>query len=183
MVNFLDMMKDYIEKARARVAAAEQAHRMAIAELQAANSDLVVWNNAYTLAVKEREKWKVDSRQTELPMEMPKVEPAPEAANVNPEQEQPQTAQTSINKTAKVREILGEHATGITPGQLWIEVKDFQVSRPYLYSVLKRLRDNDEVAQRRGGKYVLKQTPVEVKPDEMEGTTVFGGVTLHEIDP
>jgi hypothetical protein len=172
MATFLEMMKDYVETARMRLGAAEQAHKESAAELQAAASDFAIWNNAYTLAQKEREKWQAEARETQLPMDLPGVAEAKDTAKDDASEEP--VSQPEINKTDKVREVLGLHVSGITPAQLWGAVKVFDVSRPYLYSVLKRLRDNDEVSVRKGGKYVLKPKPViEVKPEEgVEGMTV-----------
>lgn len=170
MATFVETMKEYVDKARARLAAAEQVHRAASAELMAASSDFAVWNNAYTLAVKEREKWEAEAKETQqqLPMDLPDTTSLSfEPSNVADEHNH----SVEINKTAKVREVLAAHQTGITPGQLWLNVKDFQVSRAYLYSVLKRFRDNDEVTVRRG-KYMLKPKPIEAKPIEGEALTI-----------
>jgi hypothetical protein len=52
----------------------------------------------------------------------------------------------------------------MTPADLWKAHKEEISSRPYLYSILKRMRDKDEVALRRG-KYVLKPKPSEVRPE------------------
>ena len=159
-----------MENARARLAAAEHAQRLAVAELQAANSDLLIWNNAYMLALKEKEKWQAGAKEMQpvLPMELP--EAAAETVAETLEAPADEAHAPEVNKTEKVRDALREHATGITPAQLWVEVKDFQVSRPYLYSVLKRLRDNDEVSVRRGGKYILKPKPTEL--EELTGTVI-----------
>jgi hypothetical protein len=61
-----------------------------------------------------------------------------------------------VKKTALIRDTLRQHA-GMTPGELFDVVKS-HVGRPYVYSVLKRLRDNEEVIVRRK-KYYLKPTP------------------------
>jgi hypothetical protein len=58
------------------------------------------------------------------------------------------------NKTEMIREVLRQHTNGITPAQVWINVKD-KVGRNYVYSVLKRMKDKDEVKERRG-KYYLQ---------------------------
>jgi len=166
MLSFLDSMKEYVDKARQRAALAEDAYRTAASEFQAASNDLTIWSNAYALALKERERWQAEARetQTQLPMELPD---AGENARQPPSipVEQPRTEE--INKAAKVREILAARG-GITPAELWMEVKDFNMTRPYLYSVLKRLRDNNEVAVRKNGKYMLKPRAAEGKSEEME---------------
>lgn len=166
MVPFLETMREYVEKARRRLAAAEQAQKEAAAEWQAATSDFAIWNNAFTLAQKEREEWQAKARETQLPMNLPGIVAARDTPKSDVDADVEKLLIPEVNKTEKVREILGAHITGITPAQLWVEVKDFQVSRPYLYSVLKRLRDSEEVSVRKGGKYVLKPKPVEVKPEE-----------------
>ena len=55
------MMREYVENARLRVATAEQTYKAAADEWQEANRDFNVWNNAYTLAVKDQEKWKASA--------------------------------------------------------------------------------------------------------------------------
>lgn len=63
-----------------------------------------------------------------------------------------------INKTKLIRDALRQHP-GATPSDLFESVKA-HVGRAYLYSVLKRLRDNEEVIFRRK-KYFLKDIPKE----------------------
>jgi hypothetical protein len=58
-----------------------------------------------------------------------------------------------MNKTTLIREVLRQHPNGVTPVDVWKEVKD-RVARPYVYSVLKRMKDKKQVAVRRG-KYFL----------------------------
>jgi hypothetical protein len=65
-----------------------------------------------------------------------------------------------IQKTELIRETLRQHS-GMTPAELYSVVKS-HVARPYLYSVLKRLRDKEEVVVRRK-KYHIKPTP---KPED-----------------
>ena len=69
-----------------------------------------------------------------------------------------------ISKTEAVRELLREHPAGLTSPDLWkgFQIKVPNTERAYLYSVLKRLRDKDEVMVRRG-KYMLKIKPSEIK--------------------
>jgi hypothetical protein len=56
---------------------------------------------------------------------------------------------SEINKTDMVREILRQHPAGITPTEIWKEVKNQMSHRAYLYSILGRLKDRDEVLVRR----------------------------------
>ncbi len=178
MPTILEALKERVEIARARVTTAQQAFQLAHVELQAANSDLAVWNNAVMLEQREEEKRisavrEVQERQYTLPdIPSPSAERyVVEAVVSHPDSDHLQSFGAAINKTERVRETLRSHVGGITPAGLWIELKDHLSSRAYLYSILKRLRDNEEVTQRRG-KYILKPKPVEVKTDEVEGMTV-----------
>jgi hypothetical protein len=60
------------------------------------------------------------------------------------------------NKTELIRAILRQNPAGLTPPQIWGLVSAHFKHRPYLYSVLKRLKDHDEVITRRN-KYLLRQ--------------------------
>lgn len=66
------------------------------------------------------------------------------------------------NKTEIVREILQQHPNGITPNDLWKSVSSQIAYRPYLYSILKRLKDKGDVLQKRK-KYFPKLVS---KPEE-----------------
>jgi len=63
---------------------------------------------------------------------------------------------SGTNKTEMIRELLRQNPAGLTPPQIWQQVTKQFKHRPYLYSVLKRLKDQDEVVIRRH-KYVLRQ--------------------------
>jgi leucyl aminopeptidase len=67
-----------------------------------------------------------------------------------------------INKTKIVRQILQEHPNGMEPNDLWKAVSNQIAYRPYLYSILKRLRDKGDVFKKRG-KYFPRITP---KPED-----------------
>jgi hypothetical protein len=64
-------------------------------------------------------------------------------------------SQEPVNQTEAVRELLRRHPGGMTPSDIWREVSGQFKYRAYLYSVLKRLRDREEVVMRRK-KYALK---------------------------
>jgi hypothetical protein len=63
------------------------------------------------------------------------------------------------NKTELIRSLLRQNPAGLTPPQIWERVADQFKHRPYLYSVLKRLKDHDEVVTRRN-KYMLRPQEV-----------------------
>jgi hypothetical protein len=75
-----------------------------------------------------------------------------------PTKPQLQAGISSENKTDAVRKLLSQYPTGITPSDLWKQIQTQMKHRAYLYSILKRLRDKEEVMVRRG-KYILKIVP------------------------
>jgi len=74
----------------------------------------------------------------------------------NQESSVPTSNGAEVNKTEIVRDVLRRNPTGITPAQIWMVVRD-RVDRPYVYSVLKRLKDNRQVTERRGKYYLVVQ--------------------------
>ena len=121
--------------------------------------------------MRDEEKRLAESREKQLPMNLPDLQPAPVVEKTTDDSASLQIPQVgaAINKTEKVREILSEHEAGVTPAGIWTEVKDHFSTRAYLYAILKRLRDNDEVSIRRG-KYLLKPKPVAMNPAEQEAS-------------
>jgi hypothetical protein len=62
------------------------------------------------------------------------------------------------NQSDIVRNLIRQNPAGITPKEMWKTLQTQIKYRAYFYSILKRLRDRDEVIFRRG-KYLLKITP------------------------
>jgi len=169
MTDLIDSLKDRLERAKVRLTNAQQAHQAAQAELNAAAGEFNVWNSVVALEIREEERRIAESRDKQIPMDLPEISPP---QNQEPPSQIGPTVNVSegaapVNKTEKVREILREHGSGITPSGLWTEVKDYFSSRAYLYAILKRLRDHDEVSVRRG-KYILKQRPLEMGSADSE---------------
>jgi hypothetical protein len=169
----LDGMRERLEKAKARLAKAQLGFQAAQAEMQAAAGECSIWNSALSLVMRDEEKRLAESHEKQIPMNLPELQPTPSAEKATENGGPLQAAQAgaAINKTEKVREVLREHETGITPAGIWTEVQDHFSGRPYLYAVLKRLRDNDEVSIRRG-KYQLKPKPVVMNLAETEATVI-----------
>jgi len=100
------------------------------------------------------------ANQTLLPITQPQ---APTTSATKQPSAAPESAASDVNKTELVRELLAQHPEGMTPGEVWTVLKN-QIPRAYVYSILKRLKDADEVIyQRRRKKYSLRVAP---KPEE-----------------
>lgn len=160
----LDGLKERLEVAKARLATAQQQYQAAGMELQAATNDHSIWSAAVAIEMREEEKRLSEAEEKQIPMNLPDLKLRPVTSIPVPELDQMKSvdAPEAVNKTGLVREMLREHSTGISPTDLWTELKGQLSSRAYLYSILKRLRDKDEVFIRRK-KYVLRPKLLEVK--------------------
>ncbi len=153
MSQFLEELKIRLVDSAKRLQAAQQKTAIAQAELQAVTQE---YNSLQHLANVEAAR---NQQSAGTPI----------TVNVTSRIVQPALPQASeTNKTETIRELLRQHPTGMTPTDIWKEVKDQMAHRPYLYSILKRLKDKDEVTVRRG-KYVMKIMP---KADEGRGQTM-----------
>jgi hypothetical protein len=95
----------------------------------------------------------------------------PAAASTTPSPQPTNAVETAepVGKTEIIRDLLRQHPQGMTPTEIWSQVRDRFKHRAYLYNVLKRLTDREELSVRRG-KYVFRIVPQEVRAEE--GTTV-----------
>src|SRR5436309_1135390 len=132
MSQFIEELKARMAEALKRLQAAQQRSQAAQAELQAVSQEYNSLQHLINVEV---------SRNPESA--------GPITVNVESRIAQPALPQTSeTNKTETIRELLRQHPTGMTPTDIWREVKDQMAHRPYLYSILKRLKDKDEVTVR-----------------------------------
>ncbi len=162
-------MNSTIEDIRERVAVAQKALNEAIQQLQVAQqnhqksaNDFNILNAAMAILTRQEEEKKAAASEKQLPMGLSEAEPASEPTSLMAVSSHSGET-TPPNKTELVRELLRRHMGGMTPTEIWKELRGQFVHRAYLYSVLKRLRDRDEVALRRN-KYALKIKPAEA-PD------------------
>ncbi len=161
-----------LEELKIRLAAAQARHANAQARLQAtqgefnaATQNLNVWANAVNIEAAEEAARASEAAKDQMPinLQMPTSSVAEAAAN-----EDSSTDEEPINKTEFVRDLI-RVSQGITSDAIW---KAFHQAAPngsknYLYSVLKRLRDKDEISQRRG-KYFLKAKPAIASSEETD---------------
>jgi hypothetical protein len=150
MNDFMETLKIRQQDAQRRFQAAQQKLAVAQAEAQSAQQEFNSWN--YALATEMRkEQQEAAAALAAKQVGPPAPAPAPDTTSVNASA----TNVPEVNKTDLVRGVLRQHPNGITPTEIWNELKN-QVGNAYIYSVLKRLKDRDEAAKKRGGKYYLK---------------------------
>lgn len=162
MPSILEELRNRVIEAKQRVddtarklQQAEQAHN-------AASNDFAVWRAALDSEMRNHqvglEAAKVNQpilegftpQDIEVPLILPDGDPA-----ANTEAPLVPTSE-SMNKTEIIRALLRQNPTGLTPPQIWSHVSDQFKHRPYMYSVLKRLKDRDEISFRRN-RYVIRQ--------------------------
>jgi hypothetical protein len=141
MSEYLEKLKTDMADAQRRFVDAQQKMTAFQAEFQAAQQDFMSYQ-------------RIVARQTHKEQQATTSATGATPTSIVPLPTEPTD---EVNKTGVIREVLRQHPAGITPSELFDTVKD-KVGRAYMYSVLKRLRDKDEVLVRRK-KYYLKATP------------------------
>jgi hypothetical protein len=159
MAKIIEELQARVTDAQRQLAESAQVFQVAQQKHQAAQHNFNVWNMA--LQVEQRDEQlrqaKATEKQLHFPTANPKAEAMP-AATVAAAPEQPPDNPEALNKTDSVRNLLRQHPTGMSAVDIWKEVGAQFIHRPYLYSVLKRLRDRDEIIKRRN-KYCLTAIP------------------------
>jgi len=150
-------MSTFLETLQSRLAEAEK-------NLEQAQKRLTLAHAQSAEAVTEVEGWKKAvaaelRREQQASGVAPHPQPEPEANATSPD------PNSELNKTQMVREILRQNPTGMTPAAIWGRMKNQIAHRPYLYSILKRLKDKDQVFIRRG-KYFYRVSPKTEEGDE-----------------
>lgn len=149
-MDFFEELKSRGQDAARRVAEAQKELQAAQTKFQAVAQEhnsiqhLIAVEQANRTNEKQKEFFPIDQK----PDLTPQSEPLP-----------------AENQTDAVRKILSQHPTGITPSDMWKQLRTQIKYRAYFYSILKRLRDKDQVIVRRG-KYFLKLVP---KAEETKG--------------
>lgn len=165
MAAILEELKLRLAEAQKRLAETTQAFQTAQQSQQAAQMEFNIWTGAVQAELRKEQLLNEAAKQNQLPLPNAKLEP------VEPVKAEQQVALAErleaarnragldssepVNQTETVRELLRRHPGGMTPTDIWREVGGQFKYRAYLYSVLKRLRDRDEVVKRRN-KYALR---------------------------
>ena len=172
MATILEEIQTRLAEAQKRLTEANAAFAVAQQAQAQANHNFNVWNMA--LQVEQRDEKlrqdKANEKQLPLPTAM-KEEASPVAVPsiaVPIASEQPTDNSETPNKTDAVRNLLRQHPNGMSAVDIWKEVREDFKHRPYLYSVLKRLRDREEIVKRRN-KYCLIVIP---KAEEVKEQTI-----------
>ena len=132
-----------MQEAQHAFAEAQEALAEAQSDFQNASQEFNSWKHVFEAETNRLQGAHATPRTPTPAVAMEDNEPVAESNEANSE----------INKTELVREILRQHP-GIMPGDIWKELEpqiaDHRYTHAYLYSVLKRLKDNDELMKRNG---------------------------------
>ncbi len=164
MTKIIEELQARVADAKLRLDLATKAFQMYQAAFQQAQQDHTIWVNALQAEVRDEQR-RVTTVAEKLPsptVSTSKPDPIPEPQVFIEPVDLVDEMSESLNKTDTVRDLLARHPAGMTAVDIWNEVSADFKHRPYLYSVLKRLRDRDEIVKRRN-KYCLKLIP---KPEE-----------------
>jgi hypothetical protein len=158
--NVLEHIQSRMEDSSKRLAIATQNLQRAQQEHQMATHEHSIWTGALQIEqrkialaqaqahAQQQQQARALSPGSAATHSEPKVLQQPVATSI-----EPNTGQ-DINKTEAIREFLSKRSTGVTPAEIWETLKG-QVDRPYVYSILKRLKDRKQVTVRRGKYYLV----------------------------
>lgn len=153
MNDFIETLKVRQQEAQKRLQMAQQRLALAQAENNAATQEYNSWN--FALAI-EMQKVQREAVAAEAAKQVGPPAPARGLNNwpVTSTATATPTPAPEINKTGLVRDALRQNPAGMTPNEIWKQLKTQINDHAYIYSVLKRLRDRKEVTKKRG-KYCL----------------------------
>ena len=166
MNTFLEMLKAKAVEAEARFAKASETLKDGTPEFQAASQKFQRIQLEHQSANQELNSLKIlinletqkDAAAHTVPAQPVSGKPTPAEAPAV------EAIEPDINKTAIIKDALRQHPTGMTPGELWQTVKDQIPRRNYVYAVLGRLKDREQVTVRRGKYYFRIVNKVDEHP-------------------
>ena len=161
MPKILEELQTRAAEAKKKLDEATVAFQAAQATQNQALQNYNVWSLALQIETREEQQRQAAATEKQLPLPNTSTtgKEAPVIVTSGPDDEcfvvDAVDQLESLNKTDIVRNLLRQHPDGMAATEIWKQVHSQFQHRPYLYSILKRLRDRDEVTKRRG-KYFLK---------------------------
>ena len=114
------------------------------------------WQKAYEMEKLREEQAEASAKSDQIPLIATATESIPPDTTIT------EGSKAEVNKTELVLDLLRQHPSGMWPGDIWTVVHAEFKGRAYLYSILKRLKDREQVRVR-NGKYFIR---VPSKPEE-----------------
>jgi GrpB-like predicted nucleotidyltransferase (UPF0157 family) len=154
-VSFLEMLKARMDDAQKRYAEVQQRLQAVQGEHQRAAQELASWQTAFQTETRNEAARAATLALTQNAGQPPVITALAAAAVTVTEHASEGSPDT--NKTELVRDVL-KRSNGIRPIDVWKTVQEQIPNRTYVYSVLKRLKDKDQVSVRKG-KYYFRMVP------------------------
>jgi hypothetical protein len=142
MSDFLETLKVRMADAQRRFNEVNLRFQKTQAEMQAIQQEFVSWQTA----VKNETIKEQAELEAQTPDRPPNTSPAATLTVV------PSPA-SEVNKTEMIKNLLQKNPAGLTPAEVWRAVKTTVPERSYVYSVLKRLKDREQVMVKKGKYY------------------------------
>ena len=166
----LEELEERLEKAKLRAVSTQQRFIVAQADNIAAAADVLVWTNAVNAEMREQERLAAEADAKQMPLPQIPIQPRPVTAHeillistpALEDQGISANAAESVNQADLVRDLLRQRGVTMTPNEIWKALEGQISSRAYLYSILKRMRDKDEIKKWRN-RYSIKPKTVEVR--------------------
>ncbi len=161
---FIGMLRARLNDAQSRLAEKQAKLQVAQTEHQMAMQEVGSLQTLINLeTTREQQRIAAEQRSSPQGASRPNLPPPARNLPVAPAPQEPAGTQSiavsgdqpqHTNKTTVVRDVLRKHTNGITPADVW-RLAQNKVDRPYVYSILKRMKDRGEVEER-AGKYYLQ---------------------------
>lgn len=154
MTKILEELKTRVAESKQRLDEANKTWQAAQSNFTQATQDHNTWTMALQAEIRDEQRRSAAATEKQMPLRTSDAEAFVDVAATISDQPLMDSTET-LNKTDTVRALLRRHPAGMTALEIWSEVSSQFKHRPYLYSVLKRLMDRDEVLKRRM-KYCLR---------------------------
>jgi hypothetical protein len=139
---------------------AQQEHQMAAQEHAS-------WTNAVATETRREQ---LAAAAAMPPMIGPQPLHAHKPSELLPSQMEPEST-SEPNKSLLIRNVLQRHPSGIRPIAVWHELRN-QVPRPYIYSVLSRMKQKKQVREVKGKYFLIQASPKQL----LENNSGNGGI-------
>jgi hypothetical protein len=150
----LEELQARVQEAQKKLAETSQQLQQAQQAQAQAQQQFSIWSGALQTISREQIVLEAAAKANQLPLPGAKPVEATVPPITSAEAESHGSAEP-VNKTEIILELVRQHPMGISASDIWRQAGNQLKHRPYLYNVLKRLRDREEITLRRN-KYAIK---------------------------
>ena len=172
MSEFLETLKSRLLEAQKRLQVVTAKAQAAQAELQAVGQEMFGWQKAVEAETKRESMEQVAAVQL---ASQPAIESRAGVAEAHPQPKPIETRPaaaicammpTEMSKTDLIRNFIRSRPNGVTPVEIWRAVQHEMPRRGYLYNILGRLKDHEDVVVKRKKYYArMSNKPEDLKTE------------------